>query len=284
MGEHEKELVVITGTDTGIGRSLAGLFASKGFSVAASWLNTPPGGVFFHKKADLRSEADIAAFAEEVKQFCAEGFRLRALIENAGMVLSAPVENMPLPALREVFEVNFFSVYSLAQKLIPLCIRDRSALFIVGSLAGRIGLPFFSPYVSSKFAVEGLVESLRREMRPFGVRTVLFEPGAVATPIWNNSWSRIRQELFPSISPKYREVFETAGNRFVSGGNAGMPSEKAAEFIYEVFLKKKPRARYLLSKKPWFDRLETLIPTGLMDALISKLFRMDRLKPEGGGE
>lgn len=277
QSENQKKLVVITGCDTGIGKSLVQLFSEKGFSVAASYLTAPPSEAVFHKKMDLRLEKDISGFAEYIRSLSAEGYILHALIHNAGMVSSAPIENIPMEALREVFEVNFFGIYSLTQKLLPLIIPQKSAIFLIGSLAGKVGLPFFSPYVSSKFAVEGLTESLRREMLPFGVRTVLFEPGAVATPIWNNSWARIKNQFLPLVDSKYKKVFESAAGQFVSGGNSGIAVDKAAQFVYKILRKKKPRARYIISKKPLVDYLETLVPTGLMDKIISGLFKMDQI-------
>jgi short-subunit dehydrogenase len=228
---------------------------------------------------DLRNEPEIAEFANYVKDIVNKGFHLNTFFHNAGMVLAAPVENMPLESVREVFEVNYFGIYSLTQKLIPLILNQKSNIFINSSMAGRIGLPFFSPYVSSKFAIEGFSESLRREMKPFGVHTVLFEPGAVATPLWDNSWNAIKSRFLSLIDAKYKSVFETAGKQFVQSGNNGLSPEGAANIIYKAMLTKNPKPRYIISKALWMDIIELLIPTRIMDKLIAKMFHMEKLEP-----
>ncbi len=273
---NEKNLIVITGCDTGIGKSLCRVFLDEGYTVLASYLVNPPFPAknnLITQKMDLRKEKEIGAFAASVKNLSKKGFIISALIHNSGMVLAAPVENMPLSGVREVFEVNYFGLYSLTQKLIPLLIKDKGKIIINGSFAGRIGLPYFSPYVSSKFALEGFTESLRREMRPFGVKTVILEPGAVATPIWNNSWKRIKKELLPKVNERYKKGYQSGAGKFIAGGNQGLPSDEAAGIIYKIFLKKNPKARYIISKSILIDNLTTMIPSPILDRLIGLMFK-----------
>lgn len=278
-------LAVITGCDSGLGAALVRLYLDAGYEVIAGYLGPLPAGsdALTPLPLDLRSAPSIAAFADAVAARCAAGTRLAAAIMNAGIVAAGPVECVPLEAVREVFEVNFFGTYRLTQRLIGELIRARGRIAIVGSLAGRIALPFFSPYVSSKFALEGFADSLRREMRPFGVPVVLFEHGAVATPIWNASWARIRETCLPAISERYRAVFEKTAAGFIAGGNAGMPAEKAAKRTFRLFMRARPRARYLVSKSVLLNKLEIILPTAVMDVLIGRLFGMSALvrpKPE----
>jgi NAD(P)-dependent dehydrogenase (short-subunit alcohol dehydrogenase family) len=225
---------------------------------------------------DLRDEGSIAAFASAVIALCASGERLVTLVHNAGIVAAGPVECVPLESLREVFEVNFFGVYSLSQKLVSTLIRDRGKIAIVGSLAGRIALPFFSPYVSSKFALEGFADSLRREMLPFGVRVSLFEPAAVATPIWNASWESIRSGCLPRIG------------RDIAPCSRGWPAASSRAETPECPLNG-PRGKFslafpgnapgeiLVSKSVFVNKLEMALPDSVMDRLIALAFGTGRL-------
>lgn len=279
-------LIVITGCDTGIGAALCRIYLMEGFTVVAGYFGTPPepaSALHQPLSLDLRSEISVSVFASGVLSKISQGYELYAIIHNAGMVAAAPMECIPLEAVREVFEVNFFGAYSLTQKLISSVIRDRGRIALVGSLAGRIALPFFSPYVASKFAMEGWADSLRREMAPFGINTILFEPGAVATPIWNNSWKRICSTYLPLVFNRYNPVFEQAGARFVAGGNAGMSVEKAARKMYAVISSNRPRARYIISNGVWLNYLELMLPTRLLDRLIAIFLGTDKLGNKKGG-
>lgn len=268
-----KELVAITGCDSGIGRSLASACLRRGWAVAASYLEENPfakvPGVFA-RQLDLRVEGEADAFAEFVKARCAEGQVLRALVDNAGVALGGPFENLPMALYREVFEVNFFGVVRLSQRLLPELIAAKGKLVVVGSLAGRIALPFLSPYASTKYALEGFCDSVRRELLPFGVRTVLLEVAGVATPIWNKA---LKQDV-SFMDPRYAASMEAFRRKFVVEGNYGLEVERAAERIARILELKAPRDRYLISKSPLLDRLKMRIPGRLLDRVVLRMFEM----------
>ncbi len=281
-----KGLVIVTGCDSGIGEALCALLLDRGYDVAAGYFERTPAPIRerHHPFAlDLRSEDSIRAFADAALALPSAELPLTAAVQNAAVVNALPFEDLPVELYRETFEVNFFGLASLTRKCVPALIRDRGRLVIVGSMAGRIGLPFFSPYVASKFALEGLCESLRKELAPFGVFTTIIEPGGIATPIWNRSWERIKRIYLPLVGERYRTVFERAAGNFVAGGNEGMEVGKAAGRIARELTRSRPRPRVIVSRRPWMERLETMLPTRLMDWLIGKLFRMDELKPEAVG-
>jgi len=269
-----RPLVAITGCDSGIGEALCRQYIDAGYGVIAGYLDDrlAPDIISLRPVGlDLRVEDSIAAFASAVIAGVGEGFRLDTVIMNAGVVGAGPVENIPVEAVREVFEVNFFGSYSLIQKLIPAIIRDGSRVGLVGSFAGRIALPLFSPYVASKFALEGFADSLRRELMPFGVKTVIFEPAAVATPIWTNGWDGIVKRYMGIVSERYRETFEKAGATFVAGGNAGLPAADAAKIIRRRLSAPFPRARYIVSRTPLLNKIECALPAFVLDRAIARL-------------
>lgn len=180
------------------------------------------------------------------------------------------MEDTPMAVYREVMEINFFGMVSLTRKCIPSLVASKGRIVIVGSLAGRIAMPFLSPYCASKFAVEGFADSLRREMRPFGVRTVLVEPAAVATPIWNRA---LEQRV--EVSAPYRHPVERFREDFIKGGNQGMETGRAAAVIARILEKKRPSPRYIIAKNRLLSALELRIPDSLLDRLVAKLFGMD---------
>jgi NAD(P)-dependent dehydrogenase (short-subunit alcohol dehydrogenase family) len=266
-------LTVITGCDSGIGRSLCEVFTEHGEAVAASVLaegSLVAAHGLFVKPMDLCQSDDIAAFAAFVQELTQQGYRLDTLINNAGIGRFGPVENLPLTAYRETFEVNFFGMVALTQKLLPGLIQNRGTIVIMGSLAGRVALPFLSPYTATKSALIGWGESLRRELRPLGVRTILVEPGAIATPIWNKG----RQQDLSFVGEKYRRVLASGMDSMIDSGNQGLDPRRAAEIIYHIAHQKRPRARYIVSKSPVIDTLMTLVPVELMDVIIARVFRM----------
>jgi len=267
-------LAVITGCDTGIGKCLCGIFIKNGFHVALSYINEDPfpeENSVSSRRLDLRSERDIESFFLFISELLHQGYDLRYMVLNAGIAMGGPVENLPLNVFREVFEVNFFGQISLIKKMIPLLIKSRGRVVIMGSMAGKIAVPFLSPYASSKFALEGFTDSLRRELNPFGVRTVLIEPGGVDTPIW----SRAREMNTSFVDAKYLESLKVFIKRFVGPEHTGMDAERAAEKIFMKIRKKNLPSRYIVSSNRLVSFLETLIPAGLFDVIFRKYFIMN---------
>jgi len=270
----KKELAVITGCDSGIGKACAEMLLKKGVNAAVSYLEANP----FKKephcsayKADMTKESDIEKFVKSINKLCSSGYTLKTLFCNAGVALGGPVENTPLEIYRRVFEINYFSYVSLIQKLIPLLRESRGMIMIHGSLAGRIALPFLAPYTSSKFALEAFADSLRRELNPFGIKTVLLETAAVATPIW----TKARKIDNSFVDEVYIDSLNAFMENFVDSGSRGMPVDKAAEKIVKIMEMEKPRTRYIISGTPVNSFLQTVLPDRVVDRMVEKFFRMN---------
>lgn len=268
-----KGLIVVTGCDTGIGRSLAKILVKKGYQVALSYLNENPFANkpgFYAKKMDLRVPSEVHEFCLFVKELCQSGMHLDALVNNAGVALGGPVENIPLTLYREAFEINYFGVVTVTKELIPELIKNKGKIMVIGSLAGKIAMPFMSPYVSTKFALEGFCDSLRREMNPFGVKTILIEPGGVATEIWNTA---MKQDI-SFVEEKYRDSLHSFQTNFIENGNKGMDQDAASNMIANILLKNNPKARYLVAQNRLTTKILTLIPNVIFDKVVVKLFQM----------
>lgn len=269
-----KKIVIITGCDSGIGKELCQIFSENGFLVLISYLETNPFSDNQNIKAckmDLRKEEDIGSFFNFCKKYIDEGHEIKYLINNAGVALGGPAENVPIKIYREIFEVNYFGLISLTQKLIPSLIKSKGRIVVMGSMAGKIAIPFLSPYVSTKFALEGFCDSLRREMTPFGVKTILIEPAAVATPIWDKA----KKQDSSFLDEKYKKSIKEFTEKFIEAGNSGMNTKKATRQIYKFITKKSPRARYIIAENRFLTFLQTLVPNKLLDLVFLKMFKMD---------
>ncbi len=267
------DLVVITGCDSGIGRSLAEVLRGRGYVVAASYLESNPfeGTPGVHaRQLDLRRPSDIDGFIDFVKELTESGHTLATTVSNAGVALGGPIEDLPMSLLREVFEINFFGAARIVQAFIPELIASRGRIVVVGSLAGRVALPFLSPYASSKFALEGFCDSLRRELNPFGVRTILIEPAAVSTPIWD----RAKGQDISFVSPKYRESLGAFETNFVNGGRNGIPADDAARTIADALEARRPARRYIVGGG-LVSALVPHVPAAVLDAYVARWLKMD---------
>lgn len=269
-----KRIIVITGCDSGIGKGLVEELAKRGYTIVQSYLeinNFENHQDIYSIKLDLRIEKDIEEFCKFLKDLLEQGNKLEGLIANAGVALGGPIENMPINIFRETYEVNFFGVIKVIQCLIPELIRDKGKIMVHGSMAGKVAVPFLSPYASSKFALEGFVDSLRREMLPFGVKTILLETAAVATPIWN----KYQKQDITFVQEKYMKSLIEFRDKFIEGGNKGMAIAKAANMIADIFEKKQPKARYIVASNRLTSKMLTMIPNSLLDKILLKLFKMD---------
>jgi NAD(P)-dependent dehydrogenase (short-subunit alcohol dehydrogenase family) len=192
--------VVITGASTGIGFATAKLLLERGFRVFGSVrkqadadrLKGEFGGNFTPLLFDVTDEAAVLAAAREVRA-ALNGETLAGLVNNAGIAVAGPVLELSADQFRHQMEVNVMGPIIATQAFGPLLGSDPSLrgpkgrIVMISSVAGKNGNPLMSAYAASKFAIEGLSESLRREMVLFGIDVIIVAPGAVKTPIWGKA-------------------------------------------------------------------------------------------------
>lgn len=274
LDQKSRGFVVITGCDSGVGKSLVTVLLQMGYTVIQSYLDQNPfehTANVYSMKMDLRKPTEVQGFCHYVKDLCQSEKKLEAVIANAGVALGGSIENLPMDIFRECFEINFFGTVEIIQALIPELIRDKGKIVIHGSMAGRIALPFLSPYASTKFALEGFCDSLRREMNPFGIKTILLESAAIASPIWNKA----KNQDISFMDEKYLKSLYLFRDKFIEGGNSGMDMELAALKIGEILNKKNPKARYIISKNKASSKILLLLPTIILDLAVAKMYEMD---------
>lgn len=268
------KLAVITGCDSGIGKSLVPLFIEAGYRAIISFLEHNPFKAYpdiISQKLDLCNVAEIDDFVSLIKHMEHQGNSLDYVVNNAGIALGGPMENLPIPIYRKVMEVNFFGLITLTQKILPGLIKSRGRLVINGSMAGRIALPFLSPYTASKFAIEGWCDSIRRELNPFGIKTILVEPGGIATPIWEKA---LEQDS-SFVDRTYAKSIEAFREKFIRSGTRGMDTDKAAAMIFRYITRRRPKHRYIIAGNRLLSYLETLLPGKILDVFLMKIFSMN---------
>ena len=270
-------LVVVTGTDTGIGAATARELARSGYHVLA--------GVLEERNADtVRADGiepivldvtrpeQVAALADRVAADPA-GRLLRAVVNNAGIEMNAPVEVLPLQLWRDQLEVNLLGPVSVTQALLPHLRRSRGTIVNVSSVGGVLALPICGAYAASKFGLEGMSDALRREVAPQGIRVVIVQPGGVRTAMADRSGA-LSLELAAGMSADHTRLYGDLVAAAVASQSAflehAMSAERAAATIARVATIERPRARYTLgSDAARIIPLARILPTRLMDRLLT---------------
>ncbi len=280
-----KQAVVVTGASTGIGYAVAKYFAERNWQVFGS----------VRKAADgerLRAELDVVPLLFDVTDDAAvqaaatqvgealDGHTLAGLVNNAGVVVSGPMLYLPIDKLRHQMEINLIGPARVTQAFLPLLGADRSRqgkpgrIVQMSSVAGKTGPPFMGPYVASKHALEGMSESLRRELMIFGIDVAVIGPGAVVTPIWGKAES---SGLEVYSSTVYGPALKKFGEIAMKLGRQGLPAERVAQDVWHALTARKPRLRYTPIPNKFRDwTVPKLIPNRLLDKVMAKFFGLQR--------
>ncbi len=266
-----KQLALVTGCDTGIGKALVDEYLQADYFVIATYLNLENAlsdKKLFPLEIDQRSDSDIQKLTPLLFEKMHEGFELSVVILNAGIAAYGPIETLPMELFQNLMEVNFFGTVKITQLVTPHLKKSQGKLVIQSSLAGKVGLPFFAPYAASKFALEGFAQSLRRELHPFGIRVIVLNTGAIATPIWNKG---LNQEL-SFITNCYKSNLYSLRDKMIANGNRGLTVKKAASRMKAIISRKRPPCNCYISRTPLIDHLMALLPVRVSDQIIMKLF------------
>ncbi len=279
--------VVITGASTGIGWATAKLLLDRGFRVFGSVrkpadadrLKAEFGANFIPLRFDVTDEAAVLAAAREVRAVLA-GETLAGLVNNAGIAVAGPVLELSADEFRRQMEVNFIGPIIATQAFGPLLGSDPSLkgplgkIVMISSVAGKNGNPLSSAYSASKHAIEGLSESLRREMMLFGIDVIIIAPGAVKTPIWSKA---DEVDISAYKNSPYFPAMERVRKFFLHLGEIGLPPERIAARIADVLTSANPRVRYEITPDPMQHLIRALLPKRVVDRIIAK--RLGLLPP-----
>src|SRR5215470_6630142 len=180
----DRKVALVTGASSGIGETTAGQLAAAGFRVFGGSRTAAAGHgrEVEHVALDVRDDASVRDCVGYVLR---EAGRIDVLVNNAGYLCAGAVEEVPVSEAKAQFETNYFGVARMTAAVLPGMRERRTGHVItISSLTGLAAVPFWGHYSGSKFAVEGLMEALRHEVRPFGIRVALVEPGSIKTPFY----------------------------------------------------------------------------------------------------
>ena len=281
--------VVITGTSTGIGRATAVRLAGMGFRVCAGVRKPADADELAQTPGitpliiDVTDAASVAAAAETVAgQTGSAG--LRGLVNNAGITVPGPLEFLPLDDLRRQLEVNVVGQISVTQAFLPQLRTARGRIVNIGSIGGRMSTPFIGAYHISKFGMEALSDSLRMELRPWGIHVALIEPGSIATLLWERGRAAA-DGLLAKLPPRAEQLYGGAINAMREASakfeKQGIPPDKVAKAIAHALTAKTAKTRYLVGMDAHAQAiLATIVPDRLMDRLMAWQLKLAKNAPE----
>ncbi|MFP7281074.1 oxidoreductase [Bacillus altitudinis] len=246
---------IVTGANSGFGKLITLRLAKQGYTVIAGVrqetnakklaeeVNNAALSESIHIEAlDVTDTQSIQAFQKRLNAYAP----IHLLVNNAGTAYAGFAEEVPVDQYREQFEVNVFGVMEMTQAVLPL-MTSGAKILNMSSISGLMGMPALSPYVSSKFALEGYTESLRIELAAFGIQAALIEPGSFQTNIWNTSMNE--QMTPPAEGSKYTTIYQNMMSYIeTQKNNYGDPGE-VAELVVSLAEKKRlKKLRYLVGK------------------------------------
>ncbi len=274
--------VLVTGASTGIGRATALRLAAAGWRVFAGVRRDADGRALADASAgsltpvvlDVTDPAQIAAAADAIAD-AVGGAGLAGLVNNAGIARGGPVEYLPVDDWRLQFEVNLFGQVAVTQAMMPLLRDARGRIVFIGSNSGRISTPMMAPYGASKFAIEALAASMRLELRPWGMKVVVVEPGAVKTAIWEKG--RALADELEAVMPadaasRYGDQIAAIRKGIETQDRTGIPADRVAAVVEKALTADRPRARYQVGIDSHVSAAASrVLPDRLLDLAVAKL-------------
>src|SRR2546422_3371314 len=227
--------VVVTGASTGLGAAIVRHLAGKGFRVfgtvrrAEDEVALTRDGVTA-VRMDVTDTASVRRAREQVDRALA-GTPLAGLVNNAGIPAAGPLELFPLDELRHILDVNLIGAVAVTQAFLPRLKASRGRIVNISSVAGRGALPFLGPYAASKFGLEAISDSLRRELLPFGVKVIVIEPGTFKTAIW----SKVEvMDLHRYAGTPYESVLDRFRRGALRGAEQAPPPDKGVRVVWRA--------------------------------------------------
>ena len=273
--------VVVTGVSTGIGWGITKVLIQRGFRVFGSVRKEQDaqrlvkefGEAFIPLIFDITDEAGVQAVAQQVREQL-NGETLFGLVNNAGIAVPAPLMHQPIGDFRKQMEINLIGQLIVTQAFVPLLGSDHSLrgnpgrIINISSVGGKTGAPFLGAYAASKHALEGLSESLRRELMLYGIDVIIIGPGAVATPIWDKA-----EQVDPSLyeNTEFAEAARRLQKYMIEDGRKCYPPEIVGEVVCHALTTSKPRVRYAVVPGNLISQLvQSLLPKRVIDRIIAK--------------
>ncbi len=278
MSADSSKTVVVTGASTGIGWGCVKVLTEDGWRVFAAVRRTEDaerltaafGDAVRPLILDVTDSKGVAAAASEVDAPLG-GKTLAGLVNNAGIAVAGPLLHLKIEAFERQLAVNLTGPLIVTQAFAPLLGADRSRsgppgrIVMMSSVGGLSAPPFVGAYSASKFGLEGLSESLRRELMLYGIDVVIINPGVVATPIWGKS-GRVNADF---AGTPYAAAVAKVKATMLAMGKAGLPPERIGEAVRTALSAQRPKVRYIVTPTPLQDFFAQNLPKRLVDRLMA---------------
>ena len=265
LSDYNKNVVVVTGSSTGIGYETSLMLARNGFLTYATVRNlnksesmksiaTKENLPIHIKQLDVTDDISVKNAVEAISS---ETGRIDILVNNAGYGLNGAFEDLAMDEIKAQYETNLFGLIRTTQAVLPIMRRQKSGTIVnISSVAGRFGLPWSSAYVSTKFAIEGLSESMSYELQPFGIKVVLVEPGVIKTNFLDGMV--IAKKSQDPKSP-YSQIIQKMVNGLEEMMKNKSPPDLVAKVVLNAVTSENPSLRYLAGNyaEQWLGKRNT---------------------------
>lgn len=273
----DKQIILVTGATTGIGRHAALHLAKQGHRVIATGRNAAALQELAREAAGtglatLRLDVTSAASIEDARRAVDEmtgGYGVDVLVNNAGYGAAAPLLESPDEEVRGQFETNVFGLLAVTRAFAPRMMDRRSGRIInVSSVGGRVTFPLFGAYNATKYAVESMSDALRNELRPFGIQVSIVEPGPIKTEFSNRSVADVAR--YQDAASRYASVFARADALKKQADGMSVSPAVVVRAIEKAATARRPAARYVAPFSSFVGLVVMkLLPTSLLDTIMA---------------
>src|SRR5215510_5621226 len=277
---------LVTGASSGIGRATALLLDRNDFQVFAGVRRSEQGEALRRQAGErltpiLLDVTDPHSIEDAARSIADKlgGRALAGLVNNAGIDIAGALETSSIAEVRSQFEVNVIGLLAVTQAFLPLLRQGQGRVVNIGSVLGRLAIPLMGAYSASKFALEGLTDAFRIELRPWGIRVSLIEPGPVATPLWSKPHllAGMNAERVDATAKLYATANAAAHAAFTKFGQTGISPERVAAKVFEALTAPNPKPRYLVGRDAKaLSLLAALVPDRIRDRILIKRFGLPR--------
>lgn len=273
--------ILVTGASSGIGEACALDLDRHGHRVYAGVRRTADGERLASLASDrlvpvildVTDEATIEAAAKRIREEA--GGELHGLVNNAGIGRGGPLEYLDIAEWREQLDVNVIGQVAVTKSVLPLIRSGQGRVVFIGSIGGKVATMMMGPYNASKFAIEGIAESLRHELHPWGIRVSVVEPGAIRTQIWSKATEtadRLESSLPEEALSLYGRHMSSLRKALEMQTRNAVPAQMVARAVRHAMFDPRPRARYLVGRDArLMSAMVRLLPDAVREALVRRV-------------
>lgn len=269
--KNNSKVILVTGSSSGIGKTCAEYLSSKGFKIYGTSRN-PRNGNNGHEMINM-DVRETESVHQAIQHILSREPGIDVVLNNAGIGIAGPIEESSIEDVKQQFNTNFYGTIRVCKAVLPVMRKQGSGLIInCSSIAGTMGLPFQAIYSASKFAIEGMTEGLRMEVRKFGIDVTLIEPGDFKTNFTLNRKKVKNARKDSAYKPQFDNTLAIMEHDEM---NAPSP-EKIAQLVHKIIQTKSPKVRYTVGSptQRFAAQLKRILPSKLFEWIIMDNYQL----------